>query len=238
MVMAQREEVIRGAVPRVTGPTGSSLADSAYRHLKAQILSCRMTPGTLLGAPQLAESLEMSRTPVHAALKRLCEEGLLDVEPRVGYRVTPVTVKDIEEIFDLRLLNEVHAAGLAAARAARRDVEILRGQHKRAHAKAGTGSVDDPDFLAALVGGNRDFHLSVATMSGNVRLARIIARLLDEGQRIYFLYFLADRPLTDWHTPVIDALAARDPEAAREAMAAHIRSQAEGTLAEATAVLG
>lgn len=238
VIVAQREESSESAAPRVTRTTRSSLAESAYRQLKADILACRLLPGTMLGAPQLAASLEMSRTPVHEALKTLCQEGLLIVEPRVGYRVTPVTVRDIEEIFDLRLLNEVHGAGLAARRAAARDVEILRGQQERARENVGSGSADSPGYLESLVAGNRDFHVSVAAMSGNGRLARIVEGLLDEGQRIYFLYFLAHRPLVDTHAPVIDALAARDPDAAREAMAAHIRKLAEGTLAEATAVLG
>jgi DNA-binding GntR family transcriptional regulator len=236
MFMPQTEASSEGAAPRVIRT--SPLAESAYRRLKADILTCRLSPGTRLGAPQLAETLEMSRTPVHEALKTLCQEGLLSVEPRVGYRVTPVTVRDIEEIFDLRLTNEVHGAGLAARRAAVRDVEILRGKHERAMENVGSGSAEDAAYLESLMAGNRDFHVSVAAMSGNRRLARIVGGLLDEGQRIYFLYYRAHRPYVPSHARVIDALAARDPDAAREAMAAHIRDQAEGTLAEATAVLG
>jgi len=236
-MMARRESGDTAARRVTAGETGS-LAESAYRRLKADILGCRLLPGALLGAPQLAESLEMSRTPVHEALKTLCQEGLLIVEPRVGYRVTPVTVHDIEEIFDLRLLNEVHGAGRAAGRAARRDVEILRAQRQRGAEIVAAGSVDDLAHLESLMASNREFHVSVAAMSGNARLARIVGGLLDEAQRIHFLYFLTHRPSVDRHTPVIDALEARDPDAAREAMAAHIREMAEGTLAEASAVLG
>ncbi|MGH8571154.1 MAG: GntR family transcriptional regulator [Gammaproteobacteria bacterium] len=236
--MAQREAGRESSVPRVSAAKRPSLAESAYRQLKADILACRLLPGTLLGAPQLAESLEMSRTPVHEALKALSQEGLVIVAPRVGYRVTPVTVRDIEEIFELRLLNEVHGAGLAARRAASADVSILRARHESAQENLGSGSSGDPAYLESLIAGNRDFHVSVAAMSGNRRLARIVEGLLDEGQRIYFLYFRTHKPLVDTHAPVIAALAARDPETAREAMASHIREQAEGTLAEASAVLG
>lgn len=235
--MAQREAT--RAVSGVIRATRSSLAETAYRQLKADILTCRLLPGTLLAAPQLAEQLEMSRTPVHEALKRLSLEGLLVVEPRVGYRVTPVTVRDIEETFELRLVNEAHGAGLAARQAAARDVAVLRAQHERAMKNVGSGTIDDPSYVESLMAGNREFHISVAAMSGNQRLARFVEELLDEGQRAYFIYFLPHRPIVrDMHAPVIDAVAARDPEAAREAMAAHIRDQAEGTLAEATAVLG
>jgi len=236
--MAQREELPYRPASQVIRAAGSSLAESAYRRLKADILTCRLAPGAMLAAPRLAESLEMSRTPVHEALKTLCQEGLLIVEPRAGYRVTEITVKDIEEIFDLRLLNEVHGAGLAAQRAAIRDVEILHAQHRRGLELVGTGTSEDSAYLDSLIASNREFHVSVAAMSGNQRLTQIVGGLLDAGQRSYLLYYRAPRPVVDMHTPVIDALAARDPDAAREAMAAHIAHNAEETLAEATAVLG
>lgn len=215
-----------------------SLAESAYRQLKAGILTCDVAPGTLLGAPQLARSLDMSRTPVQEALKALTREGLLIAAPRVGYRVTPVTARDIEEICDLRIMLEVPAAGLAAKRAATRDVDILRAQHERAVEHVAAGSQKDPDHVESVILNNREFHVSIATMAGNGRLTRSIGALLDEGQRFYYLYFQTPKRAWDAHTPIIDALAARDPDAARQAMAAHLRDQAEGTLAEASAVLG
>ncbi len=222
----------------MTPTTETSLAEAAYRHIKAGILSCRLLPGTMLGAPHLAESLEMSRTPVQEALKALAREGLLIATPKVGYRVTPVTVHDIEEMFALRLMLEVPAAGLASERAATRDVEILRARDADAQANASDGSVENHAYLESVIQNNKEFHVSIATMSGNQRLAKSIAALLDEGRRIYYLYWLAPRPDWDPHTLIIDALAARDPDAARQAMAAHLEDQAEGTLSEATSVLG
>lgn len=133
---------------------------------------------------------------------------------------------------------EVPAAGLAAKRAATRDVDIRRAQYQRAKAECASGSAEDPVHLQSVVRNNREFHVSIATMTGNRRLAQSVGALLDEGQRIYYLYFLAPKRAWDAHTPIIDALAARDPDAAREAMAAHLHDQAEGTLAEATSVLG
>lgn len=239
--MGPRQELSQrpGAVPEMTKPAGSSLAGRAYRQLKADILACRLLPGAMVGAAQLAERLGMSRTPVHEALKALCQEGLLQVLPRVGYIVTPVAVSDIVHIFDLRLSLEVLGAGHAAERATDRDVAILRGQHERARQSSTGGSLDDPAHIESLITGNRDFHVSVAALSGNHRLARIVGGLLDEGQRIYFLYFRSRRPpaLGDPHHDVIEALAARDPSAACEAMATHIGDQRDGTLSEATAVL-
>ncbi len=219
-------------------PKRASLAESAYQQVKAQILSCQLMPGSMLGAQPLAESLEMSRSPVTEALKRLEQEGLVLAVPRVGHQVTPVTLRDIEEIFDFRLILEVPAAGLAAARAATPDVNILRAQHKRAKQHVQTGSPRDPEYLEATIANNREFHVSVAAMSGNDRLARSVGALLDEGKRFYYLYYRSKAPTQDPHAAIIEALANRDPEAARDATAAHVRDQAEVILAEATGVLG
>ncbi len=219
----------------VTRETPSSLAQSVHRQLKADILSCRLLPGSRMAAAQLAERFEVSRTPVHEALKALCQEGLLQVLPRVGYIVTPVTVADIDEIFDLRITLEVLGAGRAAELVTDQDIARLRAQHARAEENCGRGSTDDPAYLDSLMAGNREFHTTVAALSGNHRLARIVGGLLDEGQRIYFLYYHSGRPPPpgDPHDDVIRALAARDPAAARDAMAAHIQDHQEGTRAGA-----
>ena len=210
---------------------GRSRADAVHYQLKADIVACRLLPGTMLAAAQLAERFDVSRTPVHEALKALCQEGLLRVLPRVGYIVTPVTVQDIDEIFDLRLSLEVLGAGRAAERVSDAAVESLRAQNAQAQENLASGSMDDPSHLESLMAGNRRFHTGVAALSGNRRLARIVGGLLDEGQRVYFLYFRTGRrpPPGDAHDDVIRALAARDAGAARDAMAAHVQDMWEGT---------
>ncbi len=223
----------KGTGIRAIGAARSSLAGSIRQQLKADIVACRVLPGTMIAAAQLAARFEVSRTPVHEALKALCQEGLLQVLPRVGYVVTPVTMSDIDDIFDLRLSLEVLGAGRAAGLVTDQDLASLRAQHVHSTENLGSGSPTDPAYLDSLIAGNRDFHTSIAAFSGNHRLARIVGGLLDEGQRIYFLYF---RPGTtphpgQPHEDILSALEARDPGAASSAMAAHIRDMREGTLA-------
>ncbi len=228
----ERDVVSDRAVTQATR-AASPLAGSVFRQLKADIVACRLLPGTMLGAQQLAERFQTSRTPVHEALKALCQEGLLKVVPRVGYTVTPVTVADIDEIFDLRLSLEVLGAGLAARRVTDQDVRTLEAQHHRAEQNLNSGSIDDAAYLQSLIAGNRDFHSSIAALSGNQRLARMVGGLLDEGQRIYFLYFRAGRPPPPGnpHQDILHGLAARNPRDARRAMAAHIQELRDGTRA-------
>ncbi len=208
---------------------GTSLSEAVLSQLKADIVACRVLPGEMLAAQGLAERFGVSQSPVHEALKSLCRDGFLRVVPRVGYIVTPVSVSDIDEIFDLRLSLEVLGAGLAAERATDEEVAGLQAQHARA--QANLGSMDDPAYLESLMAGNRDFHTTVAALSGNHRLHRIVGGLLDEGQRIYFLYFRARRPalLLDPHVEITRALAAHDPVAARRAMTTHIEDMRDGT---------
>lgn len=228
---AVRKRADDSALPQAMQAPASSLAGYVYQRLKADVVACRLPPRTMVGAAQLAERFGVSRTPVHEALKALCQEGLLRVLPRIGYVVTPVSLRDIDEIFDLRLSLEVLGAGHAAERVSEQDIAGLRAQNARAQENVGSGSTEDPAYLDSLIAGNRDFHTAVATLSGNQRLARIVGGLLDEGQRVYFLYFhwarppFADRP----HEAITDALGARDPAAARSAMAAHIQDMREGT---------
>jgi len=223
----------KGGATRHTPGPASSLAESVYRQLKADIVACRVLPGSRMAAAQLAEHFEVSRTPVHEALKALCQEGLLIVLPRVGYIVTPVTASDIDDIFDLRLSLEVLGAGRAAELVTDQDVANLRTQHAHALQNVDCDSMDDPAYLHSVMARNREFHTMVAALSGNQRLAEIVGGLLDAGERIYFLYSRTRRPAppNDPHADIVHALAARDPHKARNAMTAHIQDQREGTRA-------
>lgn len=87
------------------------LTDQAYDLLKAHILARKFHPNEKLSIDRLARLLGVSRTPAKDAVNRLAADGLITIEPRVGSFVTPVTIKDIREIFSLRLLLETYAAG-------------------------------------------------------------------------------------------------------------------------------
>ncbi len=86
------------------------LTEQAYELLKTYILTRKFHPNEKLSIDRLAKLLGVSRTPAKDAVNRLAADGLITVEPRVGSFVTPITAKDIQEIFDLRLLYELYAA--------------------------------------------------------------------------------------------------------------------------------
>ena len=90
--------------------------ERAYRHLASEIVRGRWQAGETLSTYALAEELGSSRTPVLEALKRLEQEGLVEIIPQVGCRVLRPGSSSVEELFTLRGALE----GVAAAAAARR----------------------------------------------------------------------------------------------------------------------
>lgn len=156
-----------------------SASARVYRILKEQILSCQLAPGSSLVEGRLAETLEVSKTPIREALAMLVHEGFVEVLPRQGYRVTDLTLADVQEIFYLRLLLEPAAAALAAERATPDQLQALRALAEE------TVEVGAEDGFAAFVAQNREFHIRLAEASGNTRLASTLRHLLEEIQRLY-----------------------------------------------------
>ena len=91
-----------------------SLTEQAYLALREQVITCELAPGTDVSEKELAERLAMSKTPVREAMGRLCLEGLMESFPRRGYQVSPVTVKDMNDLFAVRGILEGAAPSGAA----------------------------------------------------------------------------------------------------------------------------
>lgn len=157
----------------------ASVSARTYAILKDQILTCQLPPGASLNEGRLAEQLGVSKTPIREALAMLSHEGFVEVLPRQGYRVTDLTLADIQEIFNLRLLLEPAAAALAAERATADQLQALRLLAEE------NGEVDSDDGFAAFIAQGREFHVRLAEASGNRRLAVTLQHLLEEMQRLY-----------------------------------------------------
>lgn len=154
----------------------TSASARVYRVLKDRILMCEYPPGMSLNEGRLAESLDVSKTPIREALAMLVHEGFVEVLPRQGYRVTDLTLVDVQEIFNLRLLLEPAAAAMAAEHATTAQLQALRTLAE---------DQDDPDDYRAFIAQNREFHVKLAEASGNARLAATLTHLLEEMQRLY-----------------------------------------------------
>ncbi|WP_426957451.1 GntR family transcriptional regulator [Muricoccus radiodurans] len=158
-----------------------SLTERAAAALRHDILACRLAPGDTISEAAASARLGLGKAPVRAALARLSEEGLVQALPRRGWVVSLVTIRDIHEVFDLRLLIEPEAARRAAGRV---DAEALR---KLDAVCACSYRMEDEESTLTFLAANKAFHVAVADLSGNGRLARQVDRLLDESTRMLVL---------------------------------------------------
>ena len=199
--------------------TEVSLAEAVYEKLLEAIVSGRLGSDVVLSEVALAKQLDVSRTPVHDALRQLAKDGLVEQETGRRARVASFNQDDIYEIFELRKYLEGPAASLAAGRMDARQFAPLRIQAtelEQTHGEAGW-SRRWAEF-------DESFHSTIAHSSGNRRLAHDICRyhLLHRGFNKLGTNAESLKDALAEHIMILDALQRRDGAAAAAAMIAHI----------------
>lgn len=198
-----------------------SLRDEAYELIKQRIIMCAFRPGEALSEAQVAASLGLGRTPVRQAFDRLMRDGLVEVLPRKGIIVRPISEDEVRDMVDVRLLNEGFCARLAAERSDPATIAALVENVRRGGIAASEGNV------TVLMSLDREFHATISAGARNVVLGDILKNLHERAQRVWFVS-LRDashhRRVVDEHATILEALRARDPDAAEEATRAHILS--------------
>ena len=170
-----------GRKVRTGDPTDSiSLVDWLFEEIRERILTWEYAPNDLLSEKKIGDEFEVSRTPVREALALLSQEGLLEVIPRIGYRVSSFSLQDVHEIFDMRLLLEGEAAARAAAVATEEELAMLQATHREWANALEQRPVSALEYLKY----HDAFHMGIAELAGSQRLARFIGQLLREGTRL------------------------------------------------------
>ena len=200
-----------------------SLAGQVYEIIKKDIITCTFKPGQQIAQQQLADRYSVGVTPVREALQKLTREGLIQPIPRFGYLVTPITVADVAEVFELRTILETAAARLAALRATPEQLEHLSELASSTYIFKVRDSYSD--FLVH----NREFHVAVALASGNRRLVASVAQVMDEMTRMFHLGLdVKDSAgeMRDEHQELVEMLRRKDSVRAEQVVLAQIlRSQ-------------
>jgi DNA-binding GntR family transcriptional regulator len=157
------------------------LSDRAYERIRHEIITCAIAPGTEIAEAQLVAHYKLGKAPVRMALNRLAHDGLVRAIPRRCYRVTEVTLKDMHDMFELRLMLEPAAARMAAGRV---DAQRLRALDEVCRAGYQPG---DARSTSRFLDANKAFHVEIARAAGNGRLADAVEQLLDEMTRLLHL---------------------------------------------------
>ncbi len=191
-----------------------------------------MAPGEQFSELELSTHYELGRAALRSALTRLCEIGLIESVPRRGFVVTPITVKSVTDLFDMRALFEPKVAELATPHV---DTEELRALNSRPQ------DADKESDQLAFLSSNQAFHVAITRATGNQRLTKLMNELFDESTRLVNLGLFGESPSEDkrgdqivqdeQHEALIKAFEKRDANAARKAAALHVQSSKELVLA-------
>ena len=219
----KRHASVRTAEPRRTGggqTADRNLNDIAYRTIKDDIISCALQPGEDISEGVLAARYRLGKAPIRSAMVRLRQEGLVVSRGRQGNAVSAVTLRDVQEIFQLRLVLEVTAVRLAAGKV---DATRLRSLNEAAHA---IWSPDDEASESTYVRANRELHRYVAESSGNQRLAALVVGLMEQHERIVRLGLALqnrEHEFHHFHDDLVDALIEGDGDRAARLTEAALR---------------
>jgi len=200
------------------------LVDEASQRLRDAILNGRLAGGARLRQTELAERLGISRTPIREALVRLREEGLIELLPRGGVRVTPLDPDEAVELYDLREVLDGLAARLASGR--RDTVALARLERALGRMTSSIERGDPTHWFRSHV----RFHEEIIHAAGNRHLARLSAVVHLSIRQFHPMLLGTPRRLADAnreHRQIFEAIAARDPEAAEQAARAHIAAARE-----------
>lgn len=196
-----------------------TLPEAAYQAIRANILDNKWSPGFQATELEVATQLNMSRTPVHEALVRLQQEGLIEVVPRHGLRVLPVSPADMKEIYEVLTSLESTAAELAAAR--HLGAEELRPLEEASEAMDAALKRDDLDAWAKA---DEMFHAQLLDLCGNRMLKQMVLNTWDRAHRARMVTLrMRPKPThsTREHRALVKAIRQGDPVAAREVQRAH-----------------
>lgn len=193
-----------------------------YEELRKQILTLKLKPGSPLDEVSLAAQFGLSRSPVRDALARLISEGLVTILPNRTTLVTPFEIEDFPNYISALDLIQRAVTRLAATQHNEEDLERIR--------KADTAYLDavsSGDFQA-MSETNKAFHIVIAEAGKNPYFINYYEKLLGEGQRLahlHFDYIISAASTTTRlgrdHDEIIEAIAARNPDAAEQAAHEH-----------------
>jgi DNA-binding GntR family transcriptional regulator len=207
------------AEPSTLPAAAGLVAERAYLELRDRIVTLRLAPGTVLREDELMREMELGRTPLREAVKRLALEGLVAVQPRRGTFVSHVDAADIVNITEVRAELEGFAASLAALRMdadARAAAESLLSEVEELNRPG------DQEWLMRF---DERIHRFTWEATGNPHLVDTLERYFTHSLRIWYL--VLDRVPGLGHavhdqTHLLEALLDRDGNRARNVMREHV----------------
>ncbi|MBE0583719.1 MAG: GntR family transcriptional regulator [Desulfofustis sp.] len=210
--------------------TPKTMSEQVYDLLREKILIQEIQPGEVLLEVAVSEALGVSRTPVREAFRLLQHDALVAKNPRGGVKVTKLTLEELAEVSDLRLVFESYSIELTCDRISDEDIGKLEGMVRESDqifAHSGPGREPDIIKLTAL---NTKFHDVLYEAAGSHYLTRIleIIRLPIMRYRPFSLETAKQRERS-WveHKQMIDLLRARDKNGLKKLIKKHVKEASD-----------
>lgn len=193
-----------------------------YKTVQERILTGAYRAGERLRESQLAEEIKVSRTPVREALQRLAAEDLVIISPNRGAAVAMLDAEDLEELFELRILLEGFATGIAAQRATEADITRLRAIQDRLRQAARSNDLARREEASQI---NLEFHREVLNIANNRRLESFVTSLTSVSLVEVTFKTYSDEQMArsvSQHDQIIEAIEHGDRNLAEMSMRVHI----------------
>jgi len=216
--MKKNLSTVRAALAAVPVSSSPTLAEQAYAQVKQLIFDFALMPGDRFSESELAERVQVSRTPLRQALQRLEREGFLQVFPKLGWQVAPLDFDTFDELYDLRILIESHAALRLCEAETRPQLAALAAEwlvppEERLTDVAAVGAADEA------------FHTLLVEGSGNREMLRVHREITERIRIIRRLDFTKPARIEttyDEHARLVRALTRRRADEACRLLRAHI----------------
>lgn len=212
----------------------SQTSQSVTDLLRAKIVEGHWNAGDRLGEVELAALLNVSRTPIREALARLAAEGLVVMSPNKGARVATWTAERLNEIFDLRLLLEPVATGMAVGRLSDEEIDDLEDLAERMQH---LGNADGDRDFPAIAQLNRRFHAILTEKTQSSQLAATLTSVRHVNlATVNYQHFEEDalsRSLSH-HFEIVAAVRAGNSEWVESVMRCHLHNARAGMLSPDT----
>lgn len=216
-------------------PKAQSSVDRAYFKLRKKAIDFEFKPGERLNETALTGALKVSRTPLREALNRLVAEGFLTFDSGRGFFCRPLSPEKVLELYQLRSALETEALRLTIDTA--EDAEIDAVLEYLGDVEKTYSECTDLNELLRM---DEEFHIKLAALAGNDELVRILANANERIRyvRIINLRLLRDRKKSDGedstsmsqHRVILEAVKARNLDAAVAALRKHIERRSEQTI--------
>ncbi|MFB8370979.1 GntR family transcriptional regulator [Pseudarthrobacter sp. NPDC055928] len=193
------------------------LSEKATAHIRGLIMSGELRPGTLVRPETIGEDLGISTTPAREALQALRVEGFLELVPRHGFVVAPLTGQDIRDLFQVQALIGGELAARAAANASEQDVAELEALH---HELSAAAARNNHELLEEK---NHAFHREINLMANSRKTVWVLGLVTRYVPRQFYSTIPGWPQATmNDHAALLKGIQAQDAEATRAAMQQHI----------------